>query len=68
MKVTKRPPLSQVEHTLELDVTQEQLDRHAAGEFAQDVFPELDADAREFLISGITAQEWADAFSTTDCE
>ena len=64
MKVTKRSALTGTEHTLELDVTQAQLDRHAAGEFVQDVFPALNADVREFLISGITGEEWTAFFGS----
>lgn len=29
----------------------------------QDVFPELSADEREFLLSGITPEEWAIIFA-----
>lgn len=64
MEVTKRSPLTGTEHTLDIDVTQEQLDRHAAGEFVQAVFPTLGADVREFLISGITGEEWTAFFGS----
>lgn len=37
-------------------------DRWAAGAHAQDVFTYLDADQREFLISGFTPAEWKDTF------
>lgn len=67
MQVTKRSPLSGLEHTLELPVTQEELDRHAAGEFSQDVWPNLTDGQREFLISGITGEEWDEAFAEEDC-
>lgn len=67
MQVTKRSPLTGEVHTMELPVTQEELDRHAAGEFSQDVWPELTDDQREFLISGITAEEWDAAFAEEDC-
>ncbi len=37
--------------------------RYAGGkERIQDVFPHLTADEREFLMTGITAKEWKDAF------
>lgn len=34
------------------------LARHAKGELIQDVFPLLSADEREFLMTGITPEEW----------
>jgi len=44
---------------MNLNVTEEQLIRQKQGELVQDVFPELSADEREFLISGITPEEWS---------
>lgn len=64
MKVTRKSKLSGKEHVMDLPVTQEQLDRYATGNFlVQDVFPNLDADQREFLITGITPEEWDATFS-----
>lgn len=63
MKVTKRSPLTGEENTLELEVTQEQLDRYAAGtELIQNVFPHLTAAEREFLMSGYTQADWDQMF------
>ena len=63
MKVTKRSRLSGKEHTLEIDVTQEQLDDwKREKKLVQVAFPHLTSDEREFLISGITPEEWAKAF------
>lgn len=36
------------------------------GVFAQDAFPELNAEEREFLISGTTPAEWDDMFKNMD--
>jgi hypothetical protein len=52
-----------VERTLEIDVTQEQLDAWSNGAFIQDAMPNLSADDREFILSGITKAEWDEAFS-----
>lgn len=71
MQVTKRSPLTGVEHTLEIDITPEQHAHWEAGlylGFLQEVFPHLDANDRDFLLTGITADEWSDAFSAIDCE
>ena len=43
---------------LELDITQEQIDRWQKGEKIQDVFPHLSVDEREFLMTGIIGEEW----------
>jgi hypothetical protein len=43
---------------LELDITQEQVNRWQKGEKIQDVFPHLSVDEREFLMTGIIGEEW----------
>ena len=43
---------------LELDVTQEQIDRWQNGELIQNAMPHLSIDEREFLISGMLSHEW----------
>ena len=43
---------------LELDITQEQVNRWASGELIQNVFPHLSVDDREFIMTGITGEEW----------
>lgn len=62
MQVTKRSAISGKQHTLEIDITQEQWDRWKAGELLQNVCPHLSADDREFLISGSTKEEWDQFF------
>ena len=49
-------------NSMELDVTQDQLNLWQGGELIQDVFPHLNADEREFIKTGITPQEWSDTF------
>ena len=49
---------------MEIDVTHEQLDRYeTGGEYIQVVFPDLTADEREFIMTGITAEEWDEKIS-----
>ena len=52
--------------TLPLDITRDEfsvrLHRWQSGEFIQTVFPELGADDREFIMTGITKEEWDDLF------
>lgn len=59
MKVSMTSPLSGQTSVMELPITPEQLRRWEQGEFVQDVFPHLTADQREFLMTGITPEEWA---------
>jgi hypothetical protein len=62
MQVTKRSVLTGKEHTLEIDITEEQWKRWKAGEMIQNVCPHLSKDDREYLISGATKEEWANTF------
>jgi len=45
-------------HTREVDVTEAQLKCWAEGALIQNAMPNLSADDREFLMSGITPEEW----------
>ena len=64
MLVTRRSPFSQVENTMELDVTPKQLTRYKQGnELIQNVFPNLSAEHREFIMTGITPEEWDTTFN-----
>lgn len=54
--------------TKDLPITQAQLDRWDKGELIQNVFPNLSADDREFLITGMTEEEWNDLFADTAVE
>ena len=59
MLVKKQSIISGNVNEMELDITQEQLDRYLEGrELIQDIFPHLNASEREFLITGITEEEW----------
>ena len=58
MLVEKKSILSGKWNSMELPVTEEQLMAHQSGELVQNVFPNLTPDEREFIISGITPEEW----------
>lgn len=62
MKVTRKSPRTGKETTLDLPITEGQLERWQNGELIQNVFPHLDADQREFLMTGFTAEDWAAMF------
>lgn len=58
MLVEKKSILSGKWNSMELPVTEEQLMAHQSGELVQNVFPNLTPDEREFIVSGITPEEW----------
>jgi hypothetical protein len=62
MLVTRKSPVTQRENTLEIPVTPEQLLRWQSGELIQKAMPGLTADQREFLMSGMTAEDWKATF------
>lgn len=63
MKITMQSPLSGEYHTMELPVTQEQLEVwKSGGGLIQEVFPELTSDEREFLKTGLTPEDWLKIF------
>jgi len=71
MLITRKSQLTGVEHTLEMPVTQKELDRcwsqNAKGtEHIQDVLPHLTPEQREFLMTGSTQAEWDEAFGSED--
>src|SRR4051794_8899233 len=58
MRITRRSIISGVEHTLDLDITEDQVASYKAGVLVQDAFPGLSKELREFFLSGITPEEW----------
>jgi hypothetical protein len=64
--VAKRDPVTGRTNTLDLPVTQVQLDLWQQGALIQDVFPDLTDDQREFLISGLLPESWDALFPEED--
>jgi len=64
IQVTRQSAITRKINTMELPITQEHLDMYeTVGDILiQDAFPNLNAEQREFLLSGITPQEWNDTF------
>ena len=58
MKITKVSILSKIERSIDLDVTAEEIKAWKAGMLIQDAMPRLTTDEREFMMTGITAEEW----------
>lgn len=67
MLITRTSDLTGITRSLEIDVTQEQLDAYYNnGMLLQDAFPFMSADEREFIKTGITQDEWDAYFKVND--
>lgn len=62
MLVQRRSILTGAVRARELDITEEQLNAWQNGALIQDVMPNLSVSDREFLINGVTDEEWAATF------
>ena len=62
MLIVRESPFSHDINELEIAVTSEQLKAWKDGERIQDVMPNLTPDEREFLMTGITEDEWNEIF------
>ena len=59
MKITRTSPFTGITRTLELPVTFQQISRYQSGEgYIQDIFAHLTPGEREFILTGITDEEW----------
>jgi len=59
MEITRTSLLTGKQATLFVPgLTQDMLDAHAAGVMAQDAFAGISPEHREFLMTGITPDEW----------
>jgi hypothetical protein len=62
MKITRKSILSGKTRTREILVTDHQLAAWQKGVLIQDAMPNLSADDREFIMTGITPEEWSGTF------
>lgn len=58
MEITRRSMLTGKTHIREVNVTQQEIAVWQAGALIQDAMPFLSDDDREFIMSGITPEEW----------
>lgn len=69
MKITRTSMLSGITRTLDLAISEEQLNAWLEGRaLVQDAFPHLSPSEREFLLTGTTDEEWHDAFPDDEAE
>jgi hypothetical protein len=64
MIVTRTSDVTGKVHTMDLPITQTQLDEWngPTRPLIQNVFPHLTPDQREFLMTGVTPEEWDELF------
>ena len=63
MKITRTSPFSNLTNVMDINVTQEQYLAWLDGTLIQDAMPNISADEREFIMTGITPEEWDSAFN-----
>jgi len=62
MIITRISMFSGKMHSWDIPVTEEQIDRWQRGCLIQNAMPHLTADEREFIMTGVTPDEWNEAF------
>ena len=68
MQITKTSIFSGNTNTMELNVTQEQLTAWESGVNIQVAMPQLNAEEREFVKTGMTPTEWNELFGEEEDE
>jgi hypothetical protein len=63
MLITRTSTLSGHTSSMDIDVTLEQVASWEQGELVQNAMPNLSADEREFIMTGITPTEWDEMFN-----
>lgn len=62
MKIQRTSPFTGTVNTREINVTPEQIAAWEAGAMIQNAMPNVSADDREFIMTGITPEEWEETF------
>ena len=63
MNITRTSDLTGVTRTMDLPITLVQILAWQHGKLVQEAFPQLNADQREFIMTGISAEEWDEIFA-----
>ena len=62
MLITRQSLISGNINTMSLPITEEQYNAWEQGTLVQNAMPHLSPDEREFIMTGITPEEWANNF------
>jgi hypothetical protein len=68
MIITRTSQFSGIVRTMDLPITDEQMDKFTKGELIQRAFPHLTNAQREFILTGMTNEEWTAVFGDEDEE
>jgi len=66
MQITKQCMLTGDTNTMDIPVTQDQLDDWTNGMLIQEAMPNLTAEDREFIMTGTTPEVWTKNFSEVE--
>lgn len=66
MMITRTSPYSGKENTKEINVTEEQLNNWRNGMLIQKAMPNVSVDDREFIINGMTPEDWKEMQNESD--
>lgn len=62
MMITRQSMFTGNVHSIDIDVTEEQLAAWQNGQLIQRAMPNLEPWEREFIKTGVTAEEWEETF------
>ena len=68
MLISRRCPFTGVMNFMEIDVTGVELADWHDGKLIQHAMPHISADEREFIMTGITPEQWAKTMGDADDE
>lgn len=63
MLITRKSIISGIEHTKNIPCTADQYNRYLKGWLIQDAMPNVSPSDREFIMTGITEEEWVSYFN-----
>ena len=63
MMISMKDPFTGEVNTMDIPVTQDQMDLWQSGVLIQNAMPNLTPDQREFIMTGITADSWDNLFN-----
>ncbi len=66
MLIERKSPYNQAVNQLEIDITEAQLQEWKDGTLIQDAMPDITAGEREFILTGMTAEDWLAIFGTEE--
>ena len=66
MIITRKSRLTGLEQSMEINIEPHQIAAWEGGVLAQDAMPDLTGDEREFVMTGITREEWISVFGENE--